>query len=147
MNALDILRSDHQRIRDLFVALREADSVAEKRDLYETIRDELERHTELEEEGFYPAFQDGFGDDIADIVSDALEDHQEMRDILNDIEDAGDDEDLVDLMEELMDLVDSHIQDEESVLFDELLETVEESQLEAIGQRLQELKKSTPRAA
>lgn len=145
MNALDHLKADHQKIRDLFVSLRESSTIPEKREVFQGIRDALELHSHVEETVFYPAFQ--AHEDFADLVAEALEDHQEMRDIIDEIEDTDEEEDFVDLLDELVDTVERHIEDEEHDFFDEASTVLNDNELNSLGARIAELKSEMSQAA
>ncbi|MCM2277885.1 MAG: hemerythrin domain-containing protein [Oligoflexia bacterium] len=145
MNALDLLKADHQRLRDLFVAFRESAGVPEKREFHRKIKRELESHTTVEEGVFYPAFNDD--EDFSELIADALEDHQEMRDILDEIDDAEEDEDFIDLMDELIDTAERHVEAEEDEFFVEVAERLSFPELEELGRRMGELRDEISEAA
>jgi len=53
-NAIDLLREDHQKVKDLFQHFEGMDS-GDKREIVATTLHELAIHTTVEEEIFYPA--------------------------------------------------------------------------------------------
>ena len=55
MNALELLKQDHERVTQLFEVMRGMNDYASKERLFRQIKDELEVHTYLEETVFYPA--------------------------------------------------------------------------------------------
>ena len=64
-NAVELLKSDHKKVRELLTELAESTARATKKrsQLLAEIAMELEIHTTIEEEIFYPAFkQAGEGD-------------------------------------------------------------------------------------
>lgn len=155
MNALEILKADHQKIRDLFVSLRESNEIDEKRDIYDRIREEIEIHSEIEESTFYPGFS-AYGE-MAELVAEMIEDHEEIEDILGEIEENeemleeegegnGVDE-FLDLLDELVDAVERHIEIEETEFFDEASRLMSESELESLGRELIEAREEISRAA
>lgn len=56
-DALQMLRDDHKKVKDIFKQYEEADDAKTKQDLAKTAIMELEIHAELEEEIFYPALR------------------------------------------------------------------------------------------
>jgi hemerythrin superfamily protein len=57
MDALDLLKEDHQKVKELFEAVEETDDEAEKKRIFAEIQSELETHARIEETVFYPAME------------------------------------------------------------------------------------------
>jgi len=57
MNALDLLKSDHDRIDGLIDRFEDATSPEVQREVFERLRDEIELHAHVVETVFYPHFQ------------------------------------------------------------------------------------------
>jgi len=81
-NAIEMLREDHQKVKDLFEHFEGTES-ADKKQIVDTTLRELEVHTSLEEEIFYPAARralkeiaDAEGDDTID---EAWEEHHVVK--------------------------------------------------------------------
>jgi hemerythrin-like domain-containing protein len=63
MNAIQLLRSDHSRLRDLLPRLYDMSIASEERNrLREEIEKEIKIHSMVEEEIFYPAWKDATHD-------------------------------------------------------------------------------------
>lgn len=81
MDALDLLISDHNRLRGLFQQFDEA-KAREDRPTLEAVaakmHAELGVHTTIEEEILYPAIQ-GLTDELGDEVAEGLEEHHEVN--------------------------------------------------------------------
>jgi hemerythrin superfamily protein len=77
MNAIDLLRSDHDRLRDLMPRLYDTSVASEERGrLREEIEKEIKIHSMLEEEIFYPAWKDATHDQKdRDEYFEAIEEH------------------------------------------------------------------------
>lgn len=79
MNAIELLKADHEKVRGLFAQLSDTTKRAQKTrvELLEKIRLELDVHTQIEEEIFYPALKEavGEGEDEA-MLFEALEEHR-----------------------------------------------------------------------
>jgi hemerythrin superfamily protein len=85
MNAIELLKNDHVKVRGLLKQLTDTTKRAEKTrtELLATIAKEIEVHSKIEEEIFYPAFKDaaGEGDDEA-MYFEALEEHHAAGDLV-----------------------------------------------------------------
>jgi len=78
-NAVDLLIEDHDRLKSLFKKLEEVpeDQQSEREQLLAKIEKEVQIHTDLEEEIFYPAFQKATEDhDDEMMVFEAKEEHE-----------------------------------------------------------------------
>lgn len=83
MDALDLLIADHNRLRGLFARFSEAqdsDDTAAMGELANTMFDELEVHTALEEQIFYPAVHDR-SEELAEVVDEGVQEHH-VADVL-----------------------------------------------------------------
>lgn len=85
MNAIELLKDDHKTVRKLLADLGETTKRAAKTrtELLARIAKEIEVHTKIEEEIFYPAFKAaaGEGDDEA-MYFEALEEHHAAGDLV-----------------------------------------------------------------
>jgi hemerythrin superfamily protein len=87
VDALDLLIADHNRVRGLFHQFEQAsdaDDRARMLTLTEKMRTELEVHTAIEEELFYPAVR-GLSDEIGDTVAEGVEEHHEVKVLLGEL--------------------------------------------------------------
>ena len=57
-NAITLLKADHAKVRKLLEQLERAQGASRRDDLLEKIAMEVEVHTQIEEEIFYPAFRE-----------------------------------------------------------------------------------------
>src|SRR5512147_317805 len=116
MNALDILKQDHQTVKGLFQEITRASDQKQRRDLFDKIDTELEIHAHIEETIFYPALEQH--EELADMVAEALEEHQQVKGLLEEIEEAGtDSHDFGAKLQELMENVEHHVKEEEGEMF------------------------------
>ena len=120
MDALTLLIADHNRVRGLFERFRKAEDAkhtANMSSLVETIFTELEVHTAIEEEIFYPETHD-LSDEIGDTVDEGVQEHHGVKVLMSEIEglSPGDD-DWVAKMTVLMENVEHHAEEEENELF------------------------------
>lgn len=117
-NVIDELMSDHREVEEMFGRIQAMSGQGRQlRDLVDQVTIELVRHSVAEEQYLYPAVRehvDG-GDSIADKE---IEDHNRVEKLLKRLEktDIGSSE-MSPLLQQLMDEVAAHVQDEESNLF------------------------------
>jgi hemerythrin superfamily protein len=145
-DAVDILVEDHRRIEDLFTryeASTNADAQTRKALVDEMIR-ELSMHAAVEEQYFYPAVAKSVADG-KDLVDESLHEHQEVKDVLAELDDMGaDDSGFDERVHRLMREVRHHAGEEEDEILPKLREAVGESRMMEIGQQLEEAKKISP---
>lgn len=85
MNAIELLKEDHKKVRGLLEQLTDTTKRAEKTrtELLATIAKEIEVHTKIEEEIFYPAFKQAVGEgDGEAMYFEALEEHRAAGDLV-----------------------------------------------------------------
>src|SRR5262249_10442405 len=54
MNALELLKQDHQKVKGLFQEIRKSSDRSRQKELFDKIDTELEMHTHIEETTFIP---------------------------------------------------------------------------------------------
>ena len=148
MDALELLKEDHQRVSALFDQIAQATLQVDRRRIFEQIRLELETHTYIEETVFYPAFQ--AKSEFQDLIEEALVEHQEVKDLLQEIEDLDDgkdSEEFEDKIDELIDAVEQHVDEEENDLFPRIEAELDAQSLEELRVRLEEAEHDVSEAA
>ncbi len=139
MDCLDLLIADHNRFRGIFSRFRdahEADDVAEMASLASRLFRDLEIHTSIEEEVFYPAIHD-LSEEIGETVDEGLQEHHvadvlvaEMKALQPGVDD------WVAKMSVLIESVEHHIDEEEQELFPSVRSATEATFREDLGQRM-----------
>jgi hemerythrin superfamily protein len=138
MDALEILKQDHAKVKKLFDKTETADDREQKR-IFSQIKTELEIHAQIEENIFYPAMQRHDG--LKELVADSLKEHNAMKALLQEMGTLSDREDFEDNLEELIDNVEHHAEDEEEgKMFPKVRELVSASELQKLGAQLQAAK-------
>ena len=153
MNAIELLKQDHQEAIDLMDQLEEITGNFDEDDedaaaatmsnepvqLFAQLKQALTLHTQLEETIFYPTMKQF--DETRDMIGEALEEHQEVDQILNDMAtlSPGDDE-FQDKLEELRDSVEHHIDEEENELFPKAEELCGDERLNEMGNQMLQMK-------
>ena len=139
MDALELLKADHKKVKDLFEQAEDAEG-SQLEEICKQIKTELETHAHIEETIFYPAM-DKY-DELKDMVRESLKEHNQIKNLLHEISTLGaDGDELESKLEELMETVAHHAEDEEEgEMFPKILEIVDKQELERIGGQLQSAK-------
>lgn len=139
-DAIELLVEDHRQVRDLLQRLVETSNGAEKTrtDLLGRIERQLEVHTQLEEEIFYPAFKDHAGIDGAELYYEASEEHRAVEEmLLPDLKrtEPGTPE-FAGRARVLKEMIEHHAQEEEDEMFAKARQIFSREQLAELGDRL-----------
>jgi hemerythrin superfamily protein len=137
MDALQILRNDHRRVRELFRQFDEAQDPSTRMAVVDETVAELLVHAQLEEEIFYPAME---RQGLTDLVDHAEEEHQLADTIMQELMqmDARNGQ-LEPKFRVLIDTVTEHVTEEESQMFPRAAE-IGLDRLEEIGAEIERLR-------
>src|SRR3954463_10313084 len=135
MDATTLLKNDHDAVRQLFRAFSEAGGDAERRrSLYRSIRQQIQTHSRIEEQVFYPAVMRVRAEPAREAVRDALEEHHHVDGLLAEIDQLEPDEaGYFEKMRVLQESVERHIEDEESGMFAQARIHLTDERLERLG--------------
>ena len=136
-NAVQMLKQDHKKVAGLFEKYGKTKGQETKRRIADQAMDQLEIHTKIEEEIFYPAAKEGLGDDA--LISEALKEHAAVKDLIEELKSMETEDDEFDeKFTELIADVKHHVSEEES----DLLPQAEESEMDlaALGGQMAERK-------
>jgi hemerythrin superfamily protein len=86
MNALKLIKADHERLSDLLEEALDAYEPRERADLLHQVRAELIAHEEMEEKVFYPALRSSAA--AKEIVLEGYEEHHVIDMILDELFDV-----------------------------------------------------------
>ena len=144
MNAIDILKKDHQEVQRLFSEFMSADEddFDRREDLFQQIDKALTTHSDAEEQIFYPSVEKH----ASDLVEKAESEHLEINQLLADMLDIEvDDEEFDTRMTTLVEKVQGHVQEEESSggLLDIARQNLSEAELDDMGRRIEQLKRDS----
>ncbi|HEY4221146.1 MAG TPA: hemerythrin domain-containing protein [Myxococcota bacterium] len=136
MNAIELLESQHRLVEDLFSQLQDSDESDQKQELFDQIADALAAHATIEEEIFYPAC---VGHAEQDKLFEATEEHLGVKRVIADVlKMRSTDERFVAKVKVLQDLVEHHVEEEESELFPKVQQTLSEDELHSLGGQLEQ---------
>jgi hemerythrin superfamily protein len=152
MDAITLLREDHQKVRKLFREFEGAGEAAstEKRRIVDQIVEELTVHAFIEEQLFYPAVQrlenGGKGEAPEDLVKEAQEEHAQVKRLLAELETMSPEDERFDAkVTVVIDDVSHHAEEEENEMFPKVRDLMGRNDLQDLGQRMAELKARAPR--
>jgi iron-sulfur cluster repair protein YtfE (RIC family) len=117
MNVLDVLHADHATVINLFTEAKQASKPEHVRELFDSLRRELEVHIRAEEAIFYPEVE-RIGPQAAQAVAIALEQHGDAMALLAEVVGRGPDvTQFRSQLESLEKVVSNHVQFEETDMF------------------------------
>jgi hemerythrin-like domain-containing protein len=146
MDAITLLRSDHQTVEQLFKRFEKVGDRAyvEKRQIVDRIIEELSMHAAIEEQLFYPAARKTVPATEA-IARESLEEHHIVKWVLSELVDLDPQhERFVAKVTVLIENVRHHVKEEERDFFPMVRKQMSRSALGALGDALAEAKKSAP---
>jgi hemerythrin-like domain-containing protein len=141
MNALELLREDHDRVDKLFQTV-EATDEGEHTELFDKINSELEVHTHIEETIFYPQIKDGGDEELQKLVAEGIEEHRQAKMFMRELAEMKTDGERFEAkLKVLMEDIKHHVQEEEGEMFEMIKKQFDESTLDDLGQELEEEKR------
>lgn len=146
MNALELLKDDHDQVRELLTQLvNTSESAYKKRpDLLAKIEKEMKVHTQIEEEIFYPAFKKANGKENDKMYFEAFEEHRAVEDlVIPDLKKADPEGTAFSgRAKVLKELIEHHAEEEEEEMFEQARKSMSESDLKELGEKMAERKKA-----
>lgn len=139
MDALQLLTADHNRVRGLFKRFQaaEGENDAQAARLATMIFTELEVHTKIEEEIFYPAVTK-MSEEIHELVTEGLEEHHVVDQLMAEVRALSpSDEQWAAKMKVLIENVEHHAEEEEQEMFPMVRKASNEDARMELGQMLE----------
>lgn len=140
MNAIQLLKQQHQDVRDLFELFEKARDSIDKDRVCQQLADNLAAHMVIEEQIFYPAVFGAMKD--AARKQEALAEHQEAKDLLAEILDMDmslGGQNFAQKMDLLKQTVEHHVQEEEGEVFKQAREVLDRHDLNRLGDEMKTL--------
>ena len=138
MNALQLLKEDHQRVKKMLEELDSTTERAEKtrKDGLAKLKQELTIHEAIEEEIFYPALKQHA--EAKEIVLEAFEEHDVVDAIMSEIEATPtEDERWAAKFSVMKENLEHHIEEEEGEMFDKARKVLDDETLTQLGEQMQ----------
>jgi hemerythrin superfamily protein len=147
MDALELLKTDHKNVKELFKKAEGNKNEKQQKQLFEQIKTELETHTLIEETIFYPAVAKN--EELKDMVLESLEEHKQVKTLLREIENlTSDSEKFEPKLKVLMENVEHHaVEEEEGKMFPKVRKFMNAAALEQLGKELEAAKAKNLRKA
>ena len=146
MDAFELLKNDHAKVSSLFDRIEPATDATTRQQLFTQLKQELTIHAHIEETILYPALK--AASETRELTEEAYEEHQEVKDLLAELEATPpDSEEWSDMIMELRENVEHHVEEEEGEMFTKAREVLSEQQLNEIGARMSAEKQQQQKAA
>jgi hemerythrin superfamily protein len=140
-DAMEMLKADHQKVRELFQNYESAQDQKAKSKIAQQVFVELETHAQLEETVFYPAFRQEADQEGKQLVAESLQEHQKVKGLIEELRELDAEDEMFDVkFQELMENVEHHVEEEESEMLPEA-ETALAEQAEELMDEMQEVKR------
>jgi hemerythrin superfamily protein len=142
MDAIDMLKADHKKVKELFRQYEAAGDRAhqKKKSIAEEVFTEITVHSSLEEELFYPAVKELTDEDGKDLVAESIEEHHVVATLIEELKGLDPRDERYDAkFTVLMENIEHHIEEEEGELFPEAEEVLGDA-IEELGGQMKERK-------
>lgn len=146
MNAIDLLKADHEKVKSILSQLSEStDRAVKKRtELLEKLELEVSIHTQLEEEILYPAYKAAGGKAEAEMYYEAKEEHRTVDSlVLPDLKGTDPTSpEFAGRVKVIKELLEHHIEEEETDMFPHAKKLLGKAKLDELGDQMLTLKAS-----
>lgn len=140
MNAIELLKTQHREVNQLFEQIGELQGerdAGERLDLTNQVADALAVHARIEEEIFYPACKRA---EVEELLRESLEEHLIQKRLIADLVDMEPGDPQFDARcHELEEMVEHHVQFEESELMPRVERFLGQRRLEELGDEMERL--------
>ena len=143
MDALKLLKHDHDEVKKMLADLEDTTERAEKTrtEGLATLKHELEIHETIEEEIFYPALKEH--PKTKDLALEGYEEHHVVDTIMGELEDVEpSDETWMAKFSVMKENLEHHISEEEDEMFPKAEQVFDDEELEDLGNRMLERKEA-----
>lgn len=143
MNAFELLKADHEKVKKLLEKIAHASdkAIVTKEENFNKVVEEVKAHSKMEEKVFYPKLKEN--PKTRALILEAYEEHHLVDKLMSEVNkvDVGDEKwkAKFTVMEENLK---HHIKEEEESLFPLVEEVLTEEEIEELGKELKEFKKN-----
>ena len=146
MNAIDLLKADHDKVKGILSQLSEStDRALKKRvDLLDKLEMEITIHTQLEEQILYPAFKEAGGKEEDEMYYEAKEEHRTVDSlVLPDLKNTDPSTpEFAGRVKVVKELLEHHIEEEETEMFPKAKKLLGKAKLDELGEQMEVMKAS-----
>lgn len=137
MNALELLKQQHEEVKSLFAQFEHTDDDDEKDTIVQELSDALAAHAAIEEKLFYPK---AYTEATKELLTEAVEEHLAAKRIIADLLDlTAEDEAFEAKVKVLKEQIEHHVSEEEGTLFPKVKKALDARTLEELGERMSEM--------
>ena len=136
MNAIDLLKNDHDYVDQLFGRIEETPP-SRHAAIFKQIKNELDTHAHIEEKIFYPECRQEGDKELQDVTMEAVEEHAQMKKFLREIARSTSTEKREAKLKVLIEDTRHHVKEEESEMFPLVEDQFSSDRLEALGERME----------
>ena len=141
VDAITLLKQDHEKVRGLLESLEKATGPRRVK-LLTQVGEELRVHTTIEDEIFYPAYRAASRKkDDQVMVYEALQEHHVVDLVLPEAAEGENNEELKAKAKVLKELVEHHADEEEEEMFPNARKLMDRAELRELGERMEARKK------
>ena len=138
-DAVELIKSDHRKVEQLFREFEEAGDRAykTKQELVAQIVEELEVHATIEEEIYYPAVEAKARKDGKELIAEAVEEHHVVKILLGELGSMSSEDEAFDAkVTVLMENVRHHVEEEEGELLPQSEKILGADELTRLGEQM-----------
>ncbi|AZE55755.1 Repair of Iron Centers di-iron protein [Pseudomonas synxantha] len=150
MNAIDLLKADHERVKTLLTQLSESTErgVKKRTELLAKLEMEITLHTQLEEEILYPAFRKAGGKEQDIMYHEAKEEHRTVDAlVLPDLKQTDPSStEFSGRVKVVKELLEHHIEEEETEMFPQAKKLLGKTVLDELGAEMEAMKAAYKKA-
>jgi hypothetical protein len=141
MDAITLLKTDHEKVSGIFEKLEETTESAEKtrEELFAQLKQELDLHAHIEETIFYPVLKKS--EETREITMEGIQEHHVVKVLLRELDAMGvGSETWTAKLKVLKENVEHHVEEEEEDMFKSAREVLSKEQLEELGALMEQEK-------
>jgi hemerythrin-like domain-containing protein len=146
VDAMKLLKADHDKVKKMLSEMEKTSERATRKreSMLAELKSELEVHEAIEEEIFYPALKEHA--EARDSVLEAYEEHNVVDTLMGELERLSvDDETWGPKAKVMKENIEHHIEEEEGDMFKAARQVFEDSELDELGTRMENRKRSAGR--
>lgn len=136
MNAIDLLKTDHDFVDTLFARIEDTPP-SRHAAIFKKIKNELDTHAHIEEKIFYPALLKDGKKDLQDITREGIQEHSQIKKFLSGIARTTSKDTREAKLKVLMEDTRHHVKEEENEMFPMVKDQFSREQLDALGERME----------
>ncbi len=142
----DLLKHDHDKVRDLFEQIEEDEDGENREKLFADLQSEIQEHLQLEEKFFYPALEQS--ENARDRALESYEEHNVAKTVLREFSGMSLEDERWDAkLKVLQEIVSHHLQEEEKNIFKLARKVLEPDQIKQITDQIKQKKSETEKKA